>query len=101
MNKPIRYGILGFGLHGIRRLVPAFRTAKQSTLAGIWRRDLAKGKENAREFSIPQAFESAEALCASPEIDAVFVTVEPKGGSAKPTGKPLLYASLHIDPNHP
>ena len=35
------------------------------------------------------------------KIDAVFVTVEPKGGSAKPTGKPLLYASLHIDPNHP
>ena len=34
-------------------------------------------------------------------VDAVFVTVEPKGGSAKPTGKPLLFASLHIDPNHP
>ena len=74
MNKPIRYGILGFGLHGIRRLVPAFRDAKQSTLAGIWRRDLAKGEENAREFAIPKAFESAEELCASPEIDAVFVT---------------------------
>jgi predicted nucleic acid-binding Zn-ribbon protein len=35
------------------------------------------------------------------KIDAVFVTVEPKGGSTKPTGKPLLFASLHIDPNHP
>lgn len=35
------------------------------------------------------------------EIDAVFVTVEPDGGSAKPSGKPLLFAYLKIDPNHP
>lgn len=35
------------------------------------------------------------------KIDAVFVTVEPRGGSSKPSGKPLLFASLHIDPNHP
>jgi predicted dehydrogenase len=74
MNKTIRYGILGFGLHGIRRLVPAFREATHSTLAGIWRRDLAKARDNASELSIPQAFDSAEALCTSPDIDAVFVT---------------------------
>jgi hypothetical protein len=35
------------------------------------------------------------------QIDAVFVTVEPKGGSHKPTSKTLLFASLKIDPNHP
>jgi hypothetical protein len=35
------------------------------------------------------------------EIDAVFVTIEPRGGSAKPTGKPFLYASLRREPNHP
>jgi Anti-sigma-K factor rskA len=35
------------------------------------------------------------------EIDAVFVTVEPKGGSPRPSGKPLLYAYLHLAPNHP
>jgi hypothetical protein len=35
------------------------------------------------------------------QIDAVFVTVEPKGGSPKPTSKTLLFASLKIDPNHP
>src|SRR5216683_4562212 len=35
------------------------------------------------------------------EIDAVFVTVEPRGGSQKPTGKPLLYALLRNDANHP
>jgi hypothetical protein len=35
------------------------------------------------------------------QIDAVFVTTEPEGGSAKPTGKPLLFTYLKLDPNHP
>ncbi|HEV2221741.1 MAG TPA: anti-sigma factor [Candidatus Acidoferrales bacterium] len=35
------------------------------------------------------------------EINAVFVTVEPRGGSQKPNGKSLLFASLRIQPNHP
>jgi hypothetical protein len=43
-------------------------------------------------------FEDARTL---EHIDAVFVTVEPKGGSQKPSGKPLLFASLKIEPNHP
>ncbi len=34
-------------------------------------------------------------------IDAVFVTVEPRGGSRKPSGKPLLFAYLKVGPNHP
>ena len=35
------------------------------------------------------------------EIDAVFVTVEPRGGSPKPTSKPFLYALLRNEVNHP
>jgi hypothetical protein len=34
-------------------------------------------------------------------INSVFVTVEPNGGSQKPGGKQLLYASLRTLPNHP
>ena len=43
-------------------------------------------------------FDDARAL---EHINAVFVTVEPNGGSQKPSGKPLLFASLKIEPNHP
>ncbi len=43
-------------------------------------------------------FDNPEVLA---EIDAVFVTVEPPGGSAKPTGQKLLYAFLRGDVNHP
>jgi hypothetical protein len=35
------------------------------------------------------------------EIDAVFVTVEPNGGSLKPTGRPFLFATLQKQANHP
>src|SRR5487761_359480 len=35
------------------------------------------------------------------EINAVFVTVEPHGGSRKPTSKPFLYALLRKAANHP
>ena len=35
------------------------------------------------------------------DIDAVFVTVEPNGGSPHPSGKQLLFAYLRVSPNHP
>jgi hypothetical protein len=34
------------------------------------------------------------------EIDAVFVTVEPHGGSQKSTSKPFLYALLRNEVNN-
>ena len=69
----IRYGIIGFGHHAVKRMIPGFREAGDSQLAGLWRRNLEKGRENAQQFAIPHVFETAEALCASPEIDAVFI----------------------------
>jgi hypothetical protein len=35
------------------------------------------------------------------QIDAVFVTVEPNGGSTHPSTKPLLFTYLRSEPNHP
>lgn len=35
------------------------------------------------------------------KIDGVFVTVEPNGGSHKPSNKTLLFAYLRVNPNHP
>jgi hypothetical protein len=34
-------------------------------------------------------------------IDAVFVTVEPNGGSQHPSGKQLLFALVRPTPNYP
>ncbi len=71
--QPIRFGILGFGYHAAFRLVPSFRNCEHATLAGFHRRDPAKAARDATTHSI-RAFETAEALCASPDIDAIFIT---------------------------
>lgn len=55
-------------------------------------------QDNAAKKRWVVKFDNAKQLT---EIDAVFVTVEPKGGSPKPSSKPLLFAYLKINPNHP
>jgi predicted dehydrogenase len=69
----IRYGILGFGHHAAKRLMKGFLEADSSTLVGLWRRDAAKARANAAEYAVPFVFDTPEALCASPELDAVFI----------------------------
>ncbi|HEV3149707.1 MAG TPA: Gfo/Idh/MocA family oxidoreductase [Acidobacteriaceae bacterium] len=69
----VRYGILGFGHHGERRLAPAFDQTKNSQLSGIWRRNQERARDNAQHFNIAHVFATPEELCASPAIDAVFV----------------------------
>jgi predicted dehydrogenase len=69
----VRYGILGFGHHGERRLAPAFERAQNSQLTGIWRRNQERARENAQHFNIAHVFDSPEELCASSAVDAVFV----------------------------
>jgi predicted dehydrogenase len=68
-----RYGILGFGHHAAKRLSKGFLESQNSKLVGLWRRDATKAQANASQFSIPLVFDTPEALCASPEIDAVFI----------------------------
>jgi hypothetical protein len=65
---------------------------QQALNLGIFFMDNASKKRWVLRFDDPKALA---------QIDAVFVTVEPNGGSHKPSRKPLLFAYLHIDPNHP
>lgn len=69
----VRFGILGFGHHAVRRLMDGFKGATDAQLTGLWRRDPAKAETNARDFSIPNVFQTPAELCASSEIDAIFV----------------------------
>jgi hypothetical protein len=59
---------------------------------GIFYEDNTAKKRWVLKFNDPKVLE---------QIDAVFVTVEPKGGSHKPSGKPVLDAYLQLPPNHP
>ncbi len=69
----VRFGIIGFGLHAVKRLMPGFRQAKNATVTALTRRDADKAHAAAREHGIPLAFESVADLCCSPQVDAVFV----------------------------
>jgi predicted dehydrogenase len=70
----VRFGILGFGLHGHKRLMPGFALAQNCRVTALSRRSLDKAQESARQHDILLAFNSAEELCRCTEVDAVFVT---------------------------
>ena len=65
---------------------------KQALNLGIFYEDDASKKRWVLKLDDPKTLA---------QIDAVFVTVEPHGGSEKPSGKPLLFAYLKVNPNHP
>jgi len=64
----------------------------QALNLGVFYEDNATKKRWVLKFDDPKMLE---------EIDAVFVTVEPSGGSHLPSGKPLLFAYLRNVANHP
>jgi predicted dehydrogenase len=70
----VRFGIVGFGLHAVKRVMPAFAQVRHCRVAALSRRNLAEAEASATKYGIPHAFDSAEALCASPDVDAVFVS---------------------------
>jgi peptidoglycan hydrolase CwlO-like protein len=65
---------------------------RQALNLGIFYEDNAAKKRWVLKFNDPKTLE---------QIDAVFVTVEPNGGSAQPSGSPLLFTYLKIEANHP
>jgi hypothetical protein len=65
---------------------------EQALNLGVFYEDSVAKKRWILKFDDPQKLA---------QIDAVFVTVEPNGGSSKPSGKPFLYAYLKVSPNHP
>jgi len=70
----IRFGIVGFGLHAVRRLMPGFAKAKNCRVTALSRRNLEEAKASAKQHNIPLAFDSALELARSREVDAVLVT---------------------------
>ena len=65
---------------------------KQALNLGIFYEDNASKKRWVLKLDDPKTLA---------QIDAVFVTVEPRGGSEKPSGKPFLFSYLRVNPNHP
>ena len=75
--------------------MPGFALAQNCRVTALSRRALDKARESARQFNIPLAFDSAEEMCRSSEVDAVLVTTPnachlPDVLLALRCGKPVL-----------
>jgi len=70
----INFGIVGFGLHAVKRLMPGFEMATNSRVTALSRRTIDAAQKSARQYNIPNAFSSTEDLCRSAAVDAVLVT---------------------------
>jgi predicted dehydrogenase len=70
----VRFGILGFGLHAVKRVMPAFEQVQHCKVTALSRRTMVDASASAEKYGIPHAFDSGEALCSSKEVDAVFVS---------------------------
>ena len=70
----INYGIVGFGLHGDRRLMPGFDLSGNSRATAVCRRDRGRAEKTAATYKMAHAFTSVEELCRCPDVDAVLVT---------------------------
>jgi D-xylose 1-dehydrogenase (NADP+, D-xylono-1,5-lactone-forming) len=68
----LRWGLLGTARIN-RSLIPAIRAGERSELAAVASRDASRADAYAREWEIPRAFDSYEALVADPDIDVVYI----------------------------
>jgi len=69
----VRFGIVGFGLHAVKRLMPGFAAAEGCRVTALTRRDPEAARTTAERYGIPHAFTSVEELCRRGEVDAVLV----------------------------
>ena len=78
--KPIRVGFIGLnpGIHWAARAhIPALETLPADyKVVGVANTSLASAKRAADAFGLPHAFDNAQALVNSPEIDLVVITVK-------------------------
>ncbi len=69
---PIRWGILGVSKFAQRQMIPSVRKSSEVEIVAIASRDLDKAQAAAREFGIPKAYGSYEALLADPDVEVIY-----------------------------
>ncbi len=72
MKDILRWGFLGTARIS-RALIPPLRASKRNQLAAVASRSLDKAQEFSREWKVPIAYGSYEALLADPDIDVIYI----------------------------
>lgn len=72
--KFLRWGLLSTANIN-RSLIPPLQASKRSRLLAVASRDQAKAEAYARQWNIPRAHSSYEALLTDPAIDAIYISL--------------------------
>ena len=73
----VRWGIVGCGDVTEVKSGPGFRKATGSKLVAVMRRNGVLAADYARRHGVPRWYDSADALIADPEVDAVYIATPP------------------------
>lgn len=73
----VRWGILGCGDVTEVKSGPALQKCAGSRLVAVMRRDAAKAADYARRHGVPRHYADAAALCADPEVNAIYIATPP------------------------
>jgi Predicted dehydrogenases and related proteins len=73
----VRWGILGCGDVTEVKSGPALQKCTGSRLVAVMRRDAAKAADYARRHGVPRHYSDAAALCADPEVNAIYIATPP------------------------
>lgn len=71
-QKVVRYGIMG-AASIVPRIVAGIHESPNSEVVAIAARSLAKAKQAADQFNIPQSYGSYVELCEDDNVDVIYV----------------------------
>jgi predicted dehydrogenase len=74
MDKKVRWGLVSTARIN-QKVMPSIKRSDRGELTAVASRDLKKAKKYARKNNIPHYYGSYEELLASPEIDAVYISL--------------------------
>ncbi|HET8894346.1 MAG TPA: Gfo/Idh/MocA family oxidoreductase [Gaiellaceae bacterium] len=74
MAEPVKWGIVSTADIN-RKVIPGAHASDKVDLVGVASRDQARADAYAKEWDIPRAYGSYEALLADPDIEAVYISL--------------------------
>jgi len=75
--RTIGWGMIGCGDVTEVKSGPGFQKAEHSRLVAVMRRNGDMAKDYARRHGVPKWYDTADALIADPEVDAVYIATPP------------------------
>lgn len=73
MSERLRWGVLGCADIAIRAVLPAIRDSSNALITAIASRHGPNAADVAKQFGVPKAYGTYEALLDDPDVDAVYV----------------------------